>query len=147
MNLNTLFQICLFLTIGMIMFTLTFNFLVGLDVFGVPGAAGIVPGEGNETFMGFTTSPEYPLGVDPGNLWTLVLTAAGAIGILVAWITRSTVILGVYIFGFVFWAAYINAFSIIALGGWIPEGFLNMVHAGMIFIFVGAIAGMLSGSG
>ena len=147
MNLNTFYQVCIYITVGMILFTLSFNFVAGLDVYDTTAEHGLVPGDNtNETFMNLTESPEFEGGMVLDNIWTFVL--AGGIGaIVVAGITRSPIILGVYIFSFVFWTSYGNTLSIINIGGYIPAGFLLIGTVGMAFIFVGAIAGMLGGSG
>ena len=149
MRLNTFFQICVYMTLCMIIFTLSINFVSALDVFPTGGVeAGVdVKDTTNETFMEFTKSTDNPTGLSISSIWIIVLTGAGIGALLIAWITKSTVILGVYIFSVIFWVSYGNALSVLDIGNYIPIGFLAIGTGGMIFIWVGAIAGMLSGSG
>ena len=149
MNLNTFFQVCIYMTVCMILFTLSVNFVSALGVFPTGDVeAGVNVGDStNETFMEFTKSTEDPSGLSMTSIWTIVLTGAGIGTLVIAWITKSTVILGVYVFSVIFWVSYGNALSILGLGNYIPLDFLAIGTGGMIFIWVGAIAGMLSGSG
>lgn len=155
-ELTTFFQICIYITIAMVLFTLSISFVSAMGVFQTEIEAGVVAGEDtNATMQGFTVSPDYPSGMDMTTLWGIVITASAAGGIVIAWITRSTTILGVYVFSVVFWAAYGNALSVINsmggsepyLSGLIGLGFVSLATVGIGFIWIGAIAGMLSGSG
>ena len=132
----------------MVIFTLSVNFVNALDIFPDKAQAGIQPGDSsNETMGKFTEQADYPSGFFMDNLWAVVLTATGAIGIVVAWITKSTAIIGVYVFSVIFWASYINALSIINLANYVPLSFIGIGTGGMLFVWIGAVAGMLSGSG
>ena len=80
-------------------------------------------------------------------MWALVLTGAGAVGILVAWLTHSTAIIGVFIFSAAFWSSYVNTLGILNIGNFVDSNFILIGTTVMIMIFIGAVAGMLSGSG
>jgi len=147
--MRTFFQICVTFTIIMFMFTLAVNWVAGLGIFGGVGVeGGIEVGDDfNETVNTATQSPDYPTGFTMSTMWALVLTAAGAAGIVVAWLTHSTAIIGVFLFSAAFWASYLNCLNIVNLGGWMDAGFLLIATGGMAMIWIGSVAGMLSGSG
>lgn len=149
-DLGTFFQICIYITACVIFFTLSVSFVNSLGVFPYTVESGIETGGGtNATFLGLTISDEYGSGVSMDTVWSIVFTASGIGALFVAWITRSISILGVYIFSVVFWSAYVNALSIINIGGFLSDlmGFVVIGTVGMVIVFAGAVAGMLSGSG
>lgn len=149
MNLNTLYQTCVYFCICMTIFTVSLSFVNGLGVFDVSVEGGFIPGSSSEeTFKDLTNiSDEQGESGGMDVLWAGILTASGLGGLFVAWITRSTTILGVYVFSAVFWVSYINSMSILNIGGYLPLGFIAIGTTAMLFIWAGAIAGMLSGSG
>jgi len=140
---QTLFQICIIITLSLFIFNLSVHYVSGMGIFDTGSHSGIVPGDdGNTTFSSVTQD-----NTGMNGIWALVLTGAGLGGLVVAWMTHSTAILGVSIFSVAFWAAYLNTITILGIGNYIPEGFLLIGTAGMGFVWAGAIAGMLSGSG
>lgn len=150
MNLDTFFKKCVHICILMFFFTLIFNFIVGLGVFsGVPTPSGqVMEGNSTDLLQQATKSAQYTGGFVITNLWSVVLL--GTFGaIVVAGITRSTAVIGIYLFAYVFWAMYTNLISILATGGFIDNlaGFIAVGTAGMIAIFIAAVIGMLTGSG
>lgn len=147
-SLNTFFQICAYLTIVMFIFTLCVHYVVGLDIFPVDVTQGLQPGEtANESFNKTTVQPDYPMGLDMNTIWALIFTGAGIGGLLIAWFTHSTSVIGVFLFSVVFWASYINTLGILHIGAFIDPNFITIITGGMFFIFTGAIIGMLTGSG
>ena len=146
MQTNNLFQICIFLTIGLMVFTIAVNFMSGLHIFGP-----VTPDLGHETgnnttdaLKSFTKSPDYPMGLSTGALWGIVLGAI-AVGLAIAILTQDATFVGIYIFSAVFWASFINAWAILGSTGFIPVAFLGLFALPIIFIFIGAVVGMLSG--
>jgi len=140
---NTFFQICVNICLCLVILTLSINFVVELNIFPVDMGSGLTPSDTtNETMENITGRIG---GVQ--NIWLMVYTGAGIGGLVIAWITRSTTVLGVYIFGAVFWISYIRCLSILNLGQYLPVGFIMIGTTAMGFVFIGAIAGMLSGSG
>jgi len=138
----------------MIIFTLSVNFVSGLGVFPTSYETGFVESDNtSETFENLTNiesqtddSGNTILGLDA--LLIGLLGAGGIIAIVAAWVTRSPVILGVYAFSAVFWASYIRMLVILELDLFTSfDGFVGIGTAAMFFVFAGAIAGMLSGSG
>jgi len=145
---NSLFQICIIITISLFVFNLCVHYVSGMGVFPTGATGGFEPGDdSNETLQRSTVGPDYPGGITMTSMWGFVLTAAGAVGLLVAWLTHSTSVLGVFIFSVAFWASYINTIGIINIGNYIPSGFILIGTAAMGLIWIGAVAGMLSGSG
>ena len=139
----------------MIIFNCAFAFATGAGFFSTgtgdepkwhagPG----VSDDPNMTASNIMVSPDYETGVVMDNIW-LIIIGTGGIAIFLAWITHSTSIIGVYIFAFVFWASYSNIVSMLYNNNFLGDlwGFVLIGTAGMTFIFIGAVAGMLSGSG
>jgi len=60
---------------------------------------------------------------------------------------RSPVFAGIFLFGTVFWASYVNTMIVLNLGNFVPTEFLLIGTVAMMFVFSGAVVGMLSGSG
>jgi len=134
----------------MIVFTLTITFVNAMGVF-TPTETGIDTGSNTSGFFEDVTDAEYnesdfedQVGMDA--VW-LVGGLGGTLTLAIASLTRSPTILAVGLFSTVFWTAYINALGIINVGGYIPLSFIGIGTGAMMFIFVGAITGMLSGSG
>jgi hypothetical protein len=76
------------------------------------------------------------------------ITALGAIGI--AYLTRTTNMIGVYLFGTFFWSSWLNVIRILNDTSFLsfPGGLalIGMISVGMTFMFIGAVIGLLSGS-
>jgi hypothetical protein len=140
--LNTFYQVCIYITVGLVLVTLSINFVNALEIFPVEAKKGfdVAEGDTNSTFASLTQDD-----TSMTNLWLMIITGAGIGGLLIAWFTHSPAILGVYVFSVVFWASYLNALGFVM--NYVPAGFLLIGTVGMGFIFVGAIGGMLSGSG
>jgi len=119
---------------------------VALNIFGNIGDMGVKPGDNTSETMGnFTKNPSFSGGMTMGMIWGIVLTASGAVGLVLAWLTQDASILGVFIFSGVFWSSFINAMVVINAMGFIPLLFIGLFTLPIIFIFVGAVIGMLSG--
>lgn len=142
MKVNTAFQACMYFTIILLIFTLSVNFVSAANFFNTQTPTGVElnTSSANSTFLTLT-------GQTTTDLWLLVLVAAGAGGIVVAWLTHSTAILGVYLFSVIFWGSYGSMLGVTRIGNYIPVAFLFIATAALIFIWMGAIIGMLSGSG
>ena len=146
MNLGNLYQICIFFTIGLMVFTLSINFVGSMNIFGTnPDLGPSVEGNSSEIEKNFTKTAGAEGGFDSTLLWSLIISVEAIGGIGLALATQSATILGAYIFGAVFWTSYINAMTIIGAVGFLPLGFLVLFTVPMIFIFIGAVIGMLSG--
>ena len=150
MNMNTLYQTCVYVTLTMLLFTLAVSFVSGLGVFS-PVSVGVTPGDNSSDTFSDITNTSYSetdfsgqAGMDA--VW-LIGGLGGVVTFAIALATRSPVFVGVGLFGTVFWAAYGNTMAVLSLGNFVPEGFLVIGTVAMMFIFAGAVIGMLSGSG
>jgi len=128
----------------MVVFTLAINFVNSLEVFPIYESGFEPGGNSSDTFTNIT-NVEYEN--DFGFMAILVLFGGVGAAIVLGALIRSPVYLGIALFAAVFWASYINALGVININNWIPAGFLLIGTVVMIFIFAGAIIGMLSGSG
>ena len=140
--MNTFFRICIYYCLALLVFTLLFGLI------NVTGAFDINAGEGlqvtdSDSALGELSTLETP---NMNYLIGLVITGVAA-GIVVGWITQSIVPIGISIFGSVFWASYINTYSILSMGDFIPGELLLIITVCTVLIFIAAIVGMLTGSG
>ena len=142
MNLNTLFQTCLYFCLCVIIVTLCINFVEGLNVFPTPIESGFNVGGSSDNIFGALSG----LGGGLEFVWLLAMGGGLAVTGLTLFITHSTIPLGVYLFSAVFWTSYIRALAVIYT--WhIPDDFLVIGTVVMLFLFAGAVAGMFGGSG
>lgn len=146
MNLNTFFQLCLYICIVMIVFTLAVNFINGLNAFESRVETGVPVGTNtSNTFVNFA-------GITMNEIWVGVLFGTGLLSLALAWMMHSAIPVGVWIFSSVFWTSYQSALTAITGIGIegtqiIPADFLLIGTVMMGFFWMGAIAGMFSGSG
>lgn len=147
MKTNTFYQYCVYICICLIVFSMSIAFVNSLDVFGIEYDVGYSGGDSsNESFVELTTN-QSGVGFDMGDIWGMATIGTGLVGLLLVALTRSTVIIGVYIFSAVFWMSYVNILFVVysLLVG--LELFVVIGTTAMFFAWVGAIVGMLSGSG
>lgn len=155
---ESFFQLCIIFSILVIIFTLSINFVSALGVFGDTtidtGYDTVISDVGDDTYETSDSIfkqilPGLPNGVS--DIWGTVMTAGGIISIGVAILMHSAIPIGVYIFFTVFWSSYIRCIGIINVDGIFTtaplSGFLVIITVGMIILFMGALAGMFSGSG
>ena len=155
LSLNTFYQTSIYITLIMFVFTLCFNFVIGLNIFGVmPGGSVISSDNTSGILSGLTSSPEYESGIGMTDIWKIVLSAGTIIAaggaLALAWLTQSTSIIAIYLYSVFFWSMYINTFSILYLGGLITGSLIMLVSifSGVVaIIFIGAILGMLGAQG
>lgn len=143
MNLNTFFQLCIYICIVVIVFTLAINFVNGIGVF-EPVKSGVPTGtDTNNTFGGFLQGGSIS-GMDA--MWGVVLTVGGLIAVAGAIAMHSAIPVGAYIFSGIFWTSYMNALGVLG-SFFIPPEFQLIGTVMMFFFWCGAVAGMFSGSG
>ena len=141
--MNTFFRICIFITLGLIIFSLAINFVEGLNIFPVSGSPhSNVTGVDNALTV--LTKLEDPTMQD---LFILVTSVTALLAVGLSYLTASITPLGIFIFGEVFWTAWIRSQVILSYGGFIPGDFLLLFTVGALFVFIAAIIGMLTGSG
>jgi len=142
--MNTLFRICVYYCIALLVFTLAFNLVAATGAFPINSGSGLqnvedttvldqvtsVTGGMNSIFLGFT-----------------ILTLSGTV--ILAWALHSLLPIAIYFFGFVFWSSFLSAWGVLTgtgfLGEMQPLFFIFFIVT--VFIFIGAIIGMVSGSG
>jgi len=139
--MNTFFRICVFFCLSLIIFSLTWNFVYSLQAFEIP--QGNIEAKEPETL--FSEITDFEEGT--GGIFVIALTSAMIIGLFASWMTKSPVCIGLSMFGVIFWASYLNTLDIIRIGGYLPTELELLFTGGMIFIFSGAVIGMLTGSG
>ena len=155
MNLGTFYQTSAYLCMCLIAFNLAFAFMVGLGVFGSPATGGIqLSGDTDSDFSNIT---ELEATNDEGAytgmnaLWVIVGgSAVGVVGgLLLGFVTHSSVFVGVGLFSGVFWSSYLNSLVILQNMNILVSlaGFMLIGTILMVFMFAGAVIGMLSGSG
>lgn len=145
---DTLFQICVSLTILMFLFTLSVQYVSGLGIFSdEPIIQGVDTKTGSESYSQATQSPDYENGYPANLMWATIFAGAGGLGLVLSYFTQSPSILGVFVFSASFWASYVNTLNVIRIGSFIDPNFMFIGTAAMFFIWAGAVAGMLSGSG
>lgn len=142
MKFSTLFHSCFYFCLAIAIGTLFINFVQGMGVFGNPNIqTGISVGSdsGNVFTMitGLSGGLEY--------FWGLAVGVGLAVTSIIAYATRSTTPIGVYLFGTLFWTSYTRLIGI--TGSYIPGDFLLGVTVALMLLFAGAVIGMLSGGG
>jgi len=140
--MNSFSRTAIFLCMGLIVFTLSINFLNLLGVFPVSVSSGMNSEDSTVSYFASfsTTSMDY--------LWGLVLSASMLVGGLVSYFTHSVAPLGISIFSSVFWTSYLRALSILDVGGYISgnlPGFMLIFTVAIVFVFIAAVIGMLTG--
>jgi len=119
------------------------SFIAGLGIF--PSVSGIgteVETEGDALTV--LTGLDDP---NMNSIWLGVtgLTFLGAVGL--AFITKTITPIGIHVFSLVFWTSWIRMSSVLSYGGFIPVDLLLVATVAVMFVFIAAIVGMLTGSG
>jgi len=142
--MNTFFRICVMICLLMLVFSLVANFVAGFDIF--PDVGDVGPANINTTSDALGTLT----GLSDPNMNALFIGVTGLtfIGaVVLASLTKTITPIGLHIFGLVFWTSWLRMTSIFSYGGYIPQDFILVFTVGVIFVFIAAIIGMLTGSG
>ena len=146
---ESFFQICIIFSILLITFSTSIIFINALDVFGSEVEAGIDIESGDTSDNVFTKITGLSGGAQ--YIWATIMTISGIIMIAVAILMHSAVPVGVWIFSSVFWTSYTGLIGVININGIFTEEpllyFLLIFTVGLTFVWMGALAGMFSGSG
>jgi len=146
---ETFFQICIIFAVLLIIFNLSIVFINALNVFGNTVEAGIDIGSNDNSSQVF----KKITGLDGGAqyIWFTILGVSGILSISVAILMHSAVPVGVWIFSEVFWTSYVSVIGTINVNNVFTSEpmsyFLLIFTVGLIFVWMGALAGMFSGSG
>jgi len=131
---------CLYITLALLVFSLAANFITSLDVFPIEVNGGIE----TDTSEGIV---EELTGLSDGldSIWLIATFSTGAVSLLGSVITRSPTPIAVHLFSVTFWTSYIRALTALNIGAYIPDQFLLLFTAPLIFIFIGAVISILAG--
>lgn len=144
-NMNTLYRLAFYIMILLILFNLGWGVLRGLDgtVYAESADHNIIEEEtDNDIFTELTG-----LSGDALNMFSIAAVAGMAGAAVFAYMVQSLTPVALYIFGVGFWMSYNATVTTINLNGWIPESLMLMVTVTMIFLFMGAIIGLITGNG
>ena len=126
------YSTAIYLSIGLIIFSVGITFIVGLAVF--PTAI-----EETSVITGLDSDLDW--------VWSTIVGFGTVFSLLMCILLRSVVPLGINIFGVIFWTSWVHAGAILSFGGFIPVEFILLFTIGVGFVFVAAVIGMLTGSG
>lgn len=141
MNFDNLFRVCISFCLMLLAFSLVANFVDGLGIFPHTSSIG--------TEITTSNALSQLTGLDNPSMQGIFLGVTGLafVGVVaLCWATKNVVPLGLYLFGVIFWTSWIRMSSVMSYGGYIPAELLAVFTVGAIFLFVGAIIGMLTGS-
>lgn len=141
--MNSFFRICIVICLLMLVFSLVANLISGLDVFPDVSPVGI-SAENEAGVLSSLTGLSDP---NMNSIWLGVtgLSFLGAVAL--AALTRSMTPIGLHLFGTVFWTSWIRMSSVLSYGGYIPSDFLIVFTVGVMFVFIAAIIGLITGGG
>jgi len=155
MNLGTFYQTASYVCMCLIAVNLAFAFVIGLGVFGDNFDGGIQTDETSggmvDEFTNVSATNDAGTYTGMDALWVIIGGSAigTAGGLLLSYLTHSSVFVGIGLFSGVFWSSYLNSLGILQINNFLGglEGFVLIGTVLMIFMFAGAVIGMLSGSG
>lgn len=143
--MKSMFQLSFYICIFLILINLGWGFLRGADDIWTASASdqNLIDGDDDGGILQELT------GLDSAgtDLWVMITTVGGAAALAFSWMVHSLTPLGIYLFGVAFWTSYNGTVSIISMNNWIPGDFLLIGTVAMLFLFVGALIGMITGSG
>jgi len=140
---STFFSIAITITLVMLVFTLVANFVAGLGVFDE------VTGMGTETSNTGGVLQSIT-GLSDPNMNSIFIgvtgiTFLGAVGL--CYLTKNITPIGLHLFGTIFWTSWLRLSVILSYGGYVDVELISIFTIGVMFVFIGAIIGMLTGSG
>lgn len=127
----------------MLTFSLLSNFVTGLGIFPNVEDIGIDADSDSNVLSTLTDLSDPTMGAI--FIGVTGITFLFAVGL--STLTRTITPIGLHLFGLVFWASWINMVHIFSAGGYIPESLILVGTVGVMFIFIAAVIGMLTGSG
>ena len=143
--MKSMFQMCFYICVALVLINLGWGFLRGIDDVWTADASpqNAIEGETDQGILQELT------GLDSAgtDLWLMITTVGGAAALAFSWMVHSLSPLGIYLFGVAFWSSYNGTVSILSMNGWVPADFLLIGTVAVLFLFVGAIIGMINGGG
>jgi hypothetical protein len=128
----------------MLGFTLVLNMISGIAPTAFPNTNPPKTGLENQDSILTTITGTSDTTLNTIWLGSIGLTFALALGL--AYLTQSMTPIGIYIFSSFFWTSYLRLLSVISFN-FIPADFITIFTVGILFVFVGAIIGIMTGSG
>ena len=141
--MNSFFRITIYFAIALIMFTLSVNFISSLSAFPIETEEGPQI-DSTDSALQVLTGLEQP---NMAYIWLGVTTVGGFAAVGLAWLTKSVVPIGLYIYSLVFWTSWMRCQPILNFAGYMPPEFLLIFTVGVMFIFIASIIGLLTGGG
>lgn len=143
--MKSMFQMCFYICLLLVLVNLGWGFLRGMDDLWTASASdqNVLDENTDQGLIHELT------GLDSGgtDLWLMITTVGGAAALAFSWMVHSLTPLGLYLFGVAFWTSYNGTMTIINMNSWLPGDFILIVTVVMAFLFIGAIIGMITGSG
>jgi len=139
---NTFFQTSIYLCFVIIVFCTAIAFVNALDLYTDVETGPFIADTPDNVFSsisGFEGGMEL--------VWVALVTAGGIGALVVAKVTSSTNMIGVWLFSSIFWTSYHSCITVVDINNWIPGDFLLMFTVAFLFLWAAAIIGMLTGSG
>jgi len=138
----TFYRTAVWICIAIIVFTLAINVVNSMEAFPTDyegGTTGITSENALEQISGLEGGME--------GIWALGV-GLGAIGVVaLVFVSKQISPIGIYIFSTVFWTSWLRMFAVLNIGEYIPAELLLLFTVGVLFIFIAAVIGMLTGSG
>lgn len=136
---------CFYFCVVLILISLGWGFLRGADGLWTASASDQNTLEGTDD----NSLIQELTGLDSSgtDMWLMITTIGGAAALAFSWMVHSLTPLGLYLFGVAFWTSYNGTITMINMNGWLPGDLILMITVGMAFLFIGAIIGMITGSG
>jgi len=142
MKMDSFFQVIFYICICIVIFTLAINVINALNLF-QPVASGYSL-QGKTADQIFTDITGLSGGLQ--YIWLAILSSTGLAAMLLVKITQSPAIIAVWLFSEVFWTSYTRVIDTVNINGWIPAYWMTLFTVALLFLWVGAIIGMLSGN-
>ena len=128
------------------------NFMFTLDVLPVESNPGLQNVNDTNFFEQMTTlkmdsdSGEPVSITDMDGFWELI--TVGAIGsVVLMFITKSIVPLGLYVFGAVFFSVWMKTSYLLSIAGLLPDGLVSIINISVAVLFCAASVGVMTGGG
>lgn len=141
--LNTFFKICVYFCLILIIFNFSLTIVNSWNIF--------VTAESGVQYEGSTAGGIFEsitgLSGGAGFVWAALVTATGLAALILVKISQSASVLGVWLLSTVYWTSYHGAITVLNMNNWIPNNILLTITLGLLFIWMAAIIGILTGSG
>lgn len=140
----TFFKTAIYICFILLIFTLLLNFIDSTGGFNTDLDVGTDIGSEDDVLNQLT-------GLDSGmsTVWAVAVGAGGLIAVGLSFLTHSIVPVGIHLFSTVFWTSYTRLLSVVSGISVFNdiEGFVLIFSVCVVFLFIAAVVGILTGSG